>query len=195
MLIRDYTSDQYNVFPIRASLEMLCDTNDIGIPNIQLFEGFNYPLLKRTIQGNVIRFSNDSIEFDIFIAPFDTLSFLHNYTLDSSLYYKSLYFREDLDEKIDVPRFLPEKEIREIKLTIKGISSEIESKVLNGLYDPNIDCWTIYNEEKCGINVHISDNKKILLHINGGAGASAYIAIFQFDENGNIENRLFEPTI
>ncbi len=185
---------QLAIFDTIVPLEYLSEIKYESLTNMQIFEGFDYPKLRIEKENNRTVLSNDSIKITLTTIPFDSVRFKKSYKTDSSLYFKSLYFRE-FPVEFDYPPFFPNTEISEIKLMIRERTIKVPDNYCKDLYNPALENYKYGDIELFGLNGYIADNGKILMTLFCGEGAGAYKVIFIFDESGKIEKRIEEPVI
>jgi hypothetical protein len=121
------TNDKYRVilnrenrkrletYDTTVTIDYLSEIRYESLTNMQILEGFDYSKFHIEIDNNQAVLSNDSIKITLTTNSFDSVRFKENYRNDSSLYFKSLYFRE-FPMEFDYPPFYPKTEISEIKV-------------------------------------------------------------------------------
>jgi hypothetical protein len=175
-------------------LQFLNDTTESGIPNMQYFDGFNYPKFDVEISENKAVLSNGTFEIIVVSKRFDKNHYLKNYKNDSNLFCTSLYFREDAYES-DIPRFFPETEIDNIQLYKNEVKINSITEKAKYLYNPFLNCEEHLDGRVCGIDAYLANNGNILLAIHCGEGAAAYIVVFEFSEDGKLLMRIEDKVI
>jgi hypothetical protein len=168
-----------------VEIDFLEQYDRIGMPNMQIFNGFNYPKLNQNTKKSSITLKNDSIQINIKIKNFDKRYFIDNKEIDSCIYYKSLYYQEFLGDSGAYPIYYPEKEVESIELVKNKVSKKLSTEFSKSLYGHNLGY----------VNAYVTENGKILLTLNCGNGVAAYIVVFVFDKDGNFERRIEQRVI
>jgi hypothetical protein len=201
------TSDYYNIllrkvfqnseiqYDTVVPINFLSDTTAQGIFNMQFFEGFNYPILEYKKSMYRVSLTNDTVEINISVTPFDLKNFSNHYLSDSSLYFKNIYYRSIPFDIFQNNPYYPKTVVSDITIKIKRKKVHLPEKEFNRIYNPVLESWTYNNSELHGVNAYIAHNKKILLTLSCGEGAGSSIAIFIIRTDGTIESKILEPDI
>lgn len=172
---------------------LLQDTKNYnGISNFEFFQRFDYPILKcSNINSEKLIISNDTIEILIETKSFDTLRFKRNLRTDPDYYIKHPFYGLDDIDLTDETKYLPQRELSKITITINKISKELPYTEYENFFNPNIDC-----KEDCKpTKGYITENGEIIIQMDNSDGAGFYYAIFIFDYSGNLKRKLVENVL
>ncbi|MBL4716080.1 MAG: hypothetical protein JKX95_05545 [Bacteroidia bacterium] len=155
---------------------------------LHLFGGFNYPTLDHGILGDsVSRLFNDTVEFKIYKAKFDSSK------------YESVEFYDDLNhigsvngKKVwgtdgGIPQWAIEK--MEFKRNDRVVNIPTVSYI--DLFEPNIGCYYVTHSKSdwCYTKGYITDRNKLIISMSNSDAAGGYEVIFVFNMDGELENR------
>lgn len=174
-----------------VSIDFLSQKLDNGLPAIQGFAGFNYAELSLSVKENSVELHTPELRIKIDVGEFDSSAFLKNYLIDSSLFLDNLYYREYTTKLFKEHPLYPKTVVEGISLNINNVEIKLSEEEMGILYNPTITDYA----DTYGVNGYITDHERIILTIDCGEGAGAYIVIYIFNNKGQLETKIQEPLI
>lgn len=87
--------------------------------------------------------------------------------------------------------WIPKTRIAKMVFRKNDLSKVIPAQHYDDLFEPNIKCYEISeNEKSCYTNGYVTNIGETIIEMSNSDGAGAYVVIFIFDEMGKLKARV-----
>lgn len=154
--------------------------------NLWNFKKFRYSAFERLSEDeNTLSLVSGNVRIELVRSKFDSSK--------SKLQIKTTEGYADYLEKIDgkdvwgTDGDLPKMRLSVLRFWKNDTPILIPNSYFDDLFEPSLNC---YEDDDCNIMAYQTDQDEIILVMNNSDGAGAYTAIFVFDLNGKVKERI-----
>lgn len=183
------------IYDTLVSLDYLGQkTVDMGNSNFEYFHSFKYATLNSENMGqNELLISNDTIKIRLQTRYFDSLQLQNNLLTDSRYYDKHPFYGLDEVEIISLNslHYKPRNQLDRIFISINGNEISLPKEEFANFFDVNILC----TENHCPTKAYLTDEGDIILLMENGTGSGFYYAIFVFNNQGSLIDKIVKSAL